>query len=112
MPRSSPRWRRASARSTSTSPGCARTGAPARPSTASAAASSRGCSGAFATTSRLDQLLQIARRLLGPEGLTEKQTAFAEPEVVMAWAQAHTQGAEAERVRRLASRLTATDGVE
>ncbi|HZR92284.1 MAG TPA: MobF family relaxase [Gaiellaceae bacterium] len=59
-----------------------------------------------------DQLLQIARRLLGPEGLTEKQTAFAEPEVVMAWAQAHTQGAEAERVRRLASRLTATDGVE
>ncbi len=59
-----------------------------------------------------EQLLQIARRLLGPEGLTEKQTAFAEPEVVMAWAQAHTQGAEAERVRRLANRLTATDGVE
>src|SRR5581483_10617821 len=55
---------------------------------------------------------QIARRLLGPEGLTEKQTAFAEPELVMAWAQAHTQGAEAGRVRRLAARLTATDGVE
>jgi conjugative relaxase-like TrwC/TraI family protein len=59
-----------------------------------------------------EQLLQIARRLLGPEGLTEKQTAFSEPEVVMAWAQAHTHGAPAERVRRLAARLAATDGVE
>ena len=27
--------------------------------------------------------------MLGPEGLTEKQTAFSEPEAVMAWAQAH-----------------------
>jgi conjugative relaxase-like TrwC/TraI family protein len=59
-----------------------------------------------------EHLLQIARRLLGPEGLTEKQTTFSDPEVVMAWAQAHTQGARAERVRQLASRLTATDGVE
>lgn len=59
-----------------------------------------------------EQLLQIARRLLGPQGLTEKQSAFSEPEVVMAWAQAHTQGAAVERVRRLAARLTASDGVE
>jgi hypothetical protein len=59
-----------------------------------------------------EQLLETARRLLGPEGLTEKQTAFSEPEVVMAWSQAHTQGAAAERVRRLAARLTATEGVE
>ncbi|HWQ22902.1 MAG TPA: MobF family relaxase, partial [Gaiellaceae bacterium] len=59
-----------------------------------------------------EQLLQVARRLLGAEGLTEKQTAFSEPEVVMAWAQAHVQGAPAERVRVLAARLTATDGVE
>src|ERR671937_155725 len=59
-----------------------------------------------------EQLLRIARRLLGPEGLTERQTAFSEPEVVMAWSQAHTQGASAERVRRLAGRLTRADGVE
>lgn len=59
-----------------------------------------------------EELLQIARRLLGAEGLTEKQTAFSEPEVVMAWSQAHTQGAPAQHVRLLAARLTATDGVE
>ena len=57
-------------------------------------------------------LLRIARRLLGPEGLTERQTAFSEPEAVMAWAQAHAAGASAERVRRLAARLVRTDGVE
>ena len=50
--------------------------------------------------------------MLGPQGLTEKQTAFSDPEAVMAWAQAHRSGATAERVRRLASRLTRTDGVE
>jgi conjugative relaxase-like TrwC/TraI family protein len=58
------------------------------------------------------QLLRIARRLLGPHGLTERQTAFSQPELVMAWSQAHTQGTSAERVRRLADRLTRTDGVE
>src|SRR6266540_2110806 len=40
-----------------------------------------------------EQLLQIAQRLVGPEGLTEKRTAFSEPEVVMAWAEAHALGA-------------------
>src|SRR5215210_3947062 len=59
-----------------------------------------------------EQLLRIAQRLLGPEGLTARQTAFSEPEIVMAWSQAHAQGASAERVRRLAARLTGTDGVE
>src|SRR6266536_2071414 len=59
-----------------------------------------------------EQLLRIAQRLLGPEGLTARQTAFSEPEVVMAWSQAHAQGASADRVRRLAARLTGTDGVE
>jgi conjugative relaxase-like TrwC/TraI family protein len=59
-----------------------------------------------------EQLLRIAGRLLGPEGLTERQTAFSDPEVVMAWSQAHTQGASAERVRRLADRLTRAEGVE
>ncbi len=59
-----------------------------------------------------EHLLRIAQRLLGPEGLTARQTAFSEPEIVMAWSQAHAQGASAERVRRLAARLTGTDGVE
>lgn len=58
------------------------------------------------------ELLRIARRLLGPQGLTERQTAFSQPELVMAWSQAHTQGASDDRVRRLADRLTRTDGVE
>ncbi len=59
-----------------------------------------------------DELLRIARRMLGPQGLTEKRTAFADPDVVMAWAAAHTCGASADRVRALAGRLTQTDGVE
>src|SRR6266536_2441740 len=58
------------------------------------------------------ELLAIARRMLGPNGLTEKRTAFSEPEAVMAWAEAHPSGATADRVRRLAARLTETDGVE
>lgn len=59
-----------------------------------------------------DELLRIARRLLGPQGLTEKRTTFSDPDVVMAWSEAHTAGASADRVRQLASRLTQTDGVE
>jgi conjugative relaxase-like TrwC/TraI family protein len=59
-----------------------------------------------------EQLLEIAGRLLGRYGLTEQQTAFSEPEVVMAWAQEHAQGASAERIRALAARLLETDGVE
>ncbi len=58
------------------------------------------------------ELLAHGRRLLGPGGLTEKTTAFSEPELVMAWAQAHTQGADASRVRMLAARLARTEGVE
>ncbi len=50
--------------------------------------------------------------MLGPTGLTEKQTAFSVPEAVMAWAQAHRSGAPAARVRRLAERLVRTEGVE
>src|SRR6266540_2534728 len=57
-------------------------------------------------------LLTIAKRMLGPKGLTEKRTAFSDPEAVMAWAEAHAAGASAERVLRLAARLMQTDGVE
>lgn len=59
-----------------------------------------------------EALLQLARQMLGPHGLTERQTAFSAPEAVMAWANAHRAGAPVDRVRRLADRLVRTDGVE
>lgn len=59
-----------------------------------------------------DELRQIARRLLGPKGLTEKRTAFAGPELVMAWAEALSQGATVARVSRLCERFVAIDDVE
>ncbi len=58
------------------------------------------------------ELLAIANRMLSSQGLTERTTAFSEPELVMAWAEAHAQGASAERVRRLAVRFAQIDGVE
>lgn len=58
------------------------------------------------------ELLQIAHQLLGPEGLTERTTAFSDADLVMAWAEAHAQGATSDRVRRLASRFTGMKGVE
>jgi conjugative relaxase-like TrwC/TraI family protein len=58
------------------------------------------------------ELREIAHRLLGPTGLTEKRTAFSAPEVVMAWADALPQGAPVERIRRFCERFVAIDGVE
>jgi conjugative relaxase-like TrwC/TraI family protein len=58
------------------------------------------------------ELLEAARDLLGPNGLTEHSTAFSDPDLVMAWSEAHAQGAGAERVRRLAVRFVGMDGVE
>ena len=43
-------------------------------------------------------------------GLTERRTVFSAPERVMAWAEAHTQGAVATRVRLLAARFAASEG--
>ena len=57
-------------------------------------------------------LLELAERMLGRAGLTEKATAFSDPDLVIAWAQAHAQGASAERIRLLAARLAVADGVE
>jgi conjugative relaxase-like TrwC/TraI family protein len=57
------------------------------------------------------ELLTITERFVGPEGLTEKRTAFSEPELAMAWAQAHPQGAPVERVRELCGRLFEIGGV-
>ncbi len=58
------------------------------------------------------ELLAWAERLLGPEGLTEKRTTFSEPELAMAWAQAHAQGAAVERIRELCGRLLTIGGVQ
>jgi conjugative relaxase-like TrwC/TraI family protein len=58
------------------------------------------------------ELVALAERLLGPEGLTEKRSAFSEPELVMAWAQAHGQGASVERIRSLCARFLELPGVE
>jgi conjugative relaxase-like TrwC/TraI family protein len=58
------------------------------------------------------ELVATAHRLLGPDGLTEHSTAFSDPDLVMAWSQAHAQGTAAERVRRLAARFTGMHGVE
>jgi conjugative relaxase-like TrwC/TraI family protein len=57
------------------------------------------------------ELVRIAERLLGPEGLTEKRTAFSQPELMMAWAQAHAQGAPVERIRSLCARFLELPGV-
>ena len=112
-PRRSPRSTPATARSTSTSAGCARSGAPAPPSTVSAARELDAVMHRAPwrePSSR--ELLEIARDLLGPKGLTERSTAFSDPDLVMAWSEAHAQGASAERVRRLAARFVGMNGVE
>jgi conjugative relaxase-like TrwC/TraI family protein len=57
-------------------------------------------------------LLELSRKMLGPGGLTEKTTAFSDPDLVIAWSAAHAQGASAKRVRTLAARLARAEGVE
>ena len=58
------------------------------------------------------ELLEVAGRLLGSEGLTSKRTTFSDPDLVIAWAEAHAQGASAERVRAIASRFARIEGVQ
>ncbi|MCP9486402.1 MAG: relaxase domain-containing protein [Gaiellaceae bacterium MAG52_C11] len=58
------------------------------------------------------ELLATAEQMLGPAGLTEKRTSFSEPQLAMAWAQAHTQGTPVERVRELCERLLTIGGVQ
>ena len=105
-PPRSPRSRRATARSRSTCPACAWSGRRAQPSTASAAESSGGCSTARSCASSTSApLAEVTARLVGPDGLTGKRSTFSGTEAVMAWAQAHTQGAPAERVLALVDRF-------
>jgi conjugative relaxase-like TrwC/TraI family protein len=58
------------------------------------------------------ELLDVAAKMLSPKGLTERATAFSDPDLVMAWAAAHEQGALGDRIRRLAERFSGTEGVE
>ena len=50
--------------------------------------------------------------MVSPDGLTERATAFSDPDLVMAWAEAHPQGAPSDRIRRLAERFSRTNGIE
>jgi conjugative relaxase-like TrwC/TraI family protein len=59
-----------------------------------------------------EELLRFAAHMLGPTGLTERRTAFSAADLVMAWAEAHVQGADASRIRRICERFVDLDGVE
>nr|MDQ3379628.1 relaxase domain-containing protein [Actinomycetota bacterium] len=54
---------------------------------------------------------EVAAALLGPEGLTEKRSTFSGADAVMAWAQAHTQGAPAAQVLSLVGRFIGMEQV-
>jgi ATP-dependent exoDNAse (exonuclease V) alpha subunit len=56
-------------------------------------------------------LLGLVERLLGPEGLTAKQTTFSEPELVCTLAEAHAQGVRADEVAALAGSLASLPGL-
>ena len=56
-------------------------------------------------------LPRLVERLLGPEGLTARQTTFSEPELVCALAQAHAQGGRADEVAALARSLGSLPGL-
>src|SRR5262245_4416858 len=58
------------------------------------------------------ELLRVARELLGPTGLTEKRTAFSDPELVMAWAEALEGGVPVSKLQRIITRFTALDDVK
>jgi conjugative relaxase-like TrwC/TraI family protein len=57
------------------------------------------------------QLAEIAGRLAGPDGLTRTRSTFSGADAVMAWAQAHTQGAPTEDVLELVEHFLAMDQV-
>ncbi len=57
------------------------------------------------------RLGEVAARLVGPQGLTEKRSTFTGPDAVMAWAQAHSHGAPTGRVLALVERFLAMEQV-
>ena len=54
---------------------------------------------------------EVAARLLGPAGLTERRTTFSTAEAVMAWAESHILGAPVKQVLSLADRFTTMEQV-
>jgi conjugative relaxase-like TrwC/TraI family protein len=56
-------------------------------------------------------LTGTVERLLGPHGLTARQTTFTEPELVCALAEAYDQGAPAEEIAALACSLASVPGL-
>lgn len=56
-------------------------------------------------------IAEVAARMVGPAGLTEKRSTFSGADAVMAWAQAHTEGAPAERVLALVDRFIGTEQI-
>ncbi len=57
------------------------------------------------------EVVEVAAAMVGPDGLTEKRSTFAETDAVMAWAQAHIGGAPAERVLSLVRRFLGLEEV-
>jgi len=57
------------------------------------------------------QITEAATWLAGPEGLTTTRSTFTGTDAVMAWAQAHKQGAPTERVLSLVERFIGTEQV-
>ena len=57
------------------------------------------------------EVAETAARLAGPEGLTGTRSTFSGTDAVMAWAEAHTQGAPAERVLALVERFLGMEQV-
>jgi conjugative relaxase-like TrwC/TraI family protein len=57
------------------------------------------------------RVVVLAAAMAGPEGLTEKRSTFSGTDVVIAWAQAHRQGASTERILSLADRFLGLEEV-
>jgi conjugative relaxase-like TrwC/TraI family protein len=57
------------------------------------------------------EVAETAARLAGPEGLTRTRSTFTGTDAVMAWAQAHAQGAPAEQVLSLVERFLGLEDV-
>ena len=57
------------------------------------------------------EVAETAARLAGPDGLTGTRSTFTGTDAVMAWAQAHTQGAPTERVLSLVERFLGMEQV-
>ncbi len=57
------------------------------------------------------EIAAIATRLAGPEGLTEKRSTFSGPDAVMAWAEAHPQGAPVGHVLSCVKRFLKLDEI-